>query len=86
MAQLIYNAIFLCQNKCALCVCVHVHTHMHAFTQVLKFCLIILKKRDYLEYLSISGRIVLEWFSNTWGVRAWTAFISLRIGSTDCLF
>jgi hypothetical protein len=48
-----------------------------------EFWLVIVKERDYLENLGIDGRIVLQWFSKTHGVRAWTAFISLRIGSSD---
>ena len=36
--------------------------------------------KSHLEDPGIDGRIILRWICRTWGVRAWTGSIWLRIG------
>jgi hypothetical protein len=69
------------------CVCARAHTRACACIYT-RFELFAghTEERDYLEDLSISGKIVLKWFSSTRSLRAWAACILLRTGSTDCLF
>jgi hypothetical protein len=42
-----------------------------------------LKGRGYLENLHIDGRILLKLILQKYGVRVWTGFIWLRIGTGD---
>jgi hypothetical protein len=41
-----------------------------------------LKGRDHLEDLSIDGSVILKCVLKKYGVRMWTGFIWLRIGSS----
>jgi hypothetical protein len=38
--------------------------------------------RDHLEYLGIARRIILEWILKKQGVRLWSGFMWLRMGSS----
>ena len=40
-----------------------------------------LRDEDHLEDPGVDGRIILEWMFRKWGVRVWTGFMSLRIGT-----
>jgi hypothetical protein len=45
-----------------------------------------MKGRGHLEELCVDGKIILEWISETCGVRVWTGFIGLRIRTNGWLF
>jgi hypothetical protein len=40
-----------------------------------------LKVRDHTEDLGTDGRIISEWILGKEGVKVWTGFLSLRIGT-----
>jgi hypothetical protein len=42
--------------------------------------------RDYPEDLGMGGKITLEWIVGKQGVKLWTRFIWLRIGTSGGLF
>jgi hypothetical protein len=40
-----------------------------------------LRERDYLEEISVDGRIILRWVFKKWNVGTWTGLFWLRIGT-----
>jgi hypothetical protein len=42
-----------------------------------------LKRSDYLIDLGLDRRIILKWIIKKYGMRTWTEFTWLRIGSID---
>jgi len=51
-----------------------------------KFWLENLKGRDHSEDVGVDGSIILEWFSEKLGGKAWTECICVRTGTSDGLF
>ena len=39
-------------------------------------------ERDYLGYLGVDGRIIIEWIFKNWEREAWTGLIWLKIGTS----
>jgi len=42
-----------------------------------------LKEQDHLEDLDINGRIIIEWILWKYSGWVWTAFMQMRIGTSD---
>jgi hypothetical protein len=44
-----------------------------------------LKGRDHSDNVGVDGKIILKWILGDWGVKVWTGFIWLRIGTNGGL-
>jgi hypothetical protein len=50
-----------------------------------KFVVGNLKGRDHLGELGVDGRLTLKWILKEEGLKMWTGFISLRLGTSGAL-
>jgi len=39
-----------------------------------------MRERNYLEDLSVEGKIILKWFLRKWDVSVWNSLVGLRDG------